>query len=66
VVRVKPLAASEIEGYIKTGEPMDKAGAYAIQGAGSFIVSGIEGSYSNVVGLPVEELLEALKKLEIV
>jgi len=65
-VRVKPLAASEIEGYIKTGEPMDKAGAYAIQGAGSFIVSGIEGSYSNVVGLPVEELLEALKKLEIV
>ena len=42
VVRVKPLAASEIEGYIKTGEPMDKAGAYAIQGAGSFIVSGIE------------------------
>lgn len=65
-VRVKPLAAQEIEGYIKTGEPMDKAGAYAIQGAGSFIVSGIEGSYSNVVGLPVEELLEALKKLEIV
>jgi len=65
-VRVKPLAAQEIEGYIKTGEPMDKAGAYAIQGAGSFIVSGIKGSYSNVVGLPVEELLEALKKLEIV
>jgi septum formation protein len=65
-VRVKPLAASEIEGYIKTGEPMDKAGAYGIQGIGSFIVSGIEGSYSNVVGLPVTELLAALKKLEIV
>jgi septum formation protein len=65
-VRVKPLAASEIEGYIKTGEPMDKAGAYGIQGIGSFIVSGIEGSYSNVVGLPVDELLGALKKLEIV
>jgi septum formation protein len=65
-VRVKPLAASEIEGYIKTGEPMDKAGAYGIQGLGSFMVSGIEGSYSNVVGLPVDELLEALKKLEIV
>jgi len=65
-VRVKQLAASEIEGYIKTGEPMDKAGAYAIQGRGSFLVSGIEGSYSNVVGLPVEELLEALKKLEVV
>lgn len=65
-VLVKPLAASEIEGYIKTGEPMDKAGAYAIQGSGSFMVSGIEGSYSNVVGLPVEELLEALKKLDVV
>ncbi len=65
-VRVKPLAASEIEGYIKTGEPMDKAGAYGIQGIGSFMVRGIEGSYSNVVGLPVEELLTALKKLGIV
>ena len=65
-VRVKPLAASEIEGYIKTGEPMDKAGAYGIQGIGSFMVSGIEGSYSNVVGLPADELLAALKKLGIV
>jgi septum formation protein len=65
-VRVKTLAASEIEGYIKTGEPMDKAGAYGIQGIGSFMVRGFEGSYSNVVGLPVEELLAALKKLGIV
>lgn len=65
-VRVKPLAASEIEGYIKTGEPMDKAGAYGIQGIGSFLVSGIEGSYTNVVGLPLDELLGALKKLEVV
>ncbi len=65
-VRVKTLAASEIEGYIKTGEPMDKAGAYGIQGIGSFMVGGFEGSYSNVVGLPVEELLAALKKLGIV
>ena len=64
-VRVKPLAASEIEGYIKTGEPMDKAGAYGIQGIGSFMVTGIEGSYTNVVGLPVAELLEALRKLGI-
>jgi septum formation protein len=65
-VRVKPLAATEIEGYIKTGEPMDKAGAYGIQGIGAFMVGGFEGSYSNVVGLPVEELLAALKKLGIV
>ncbi len=62
LVRVKTLAASEIEGYIKTGEPMDKAGAYGIQGIGSFMIGGIEGSYSNVVGLPVEELLAALNK----
>jgi nucleoside triphosphate pyrophosphatase len=64
-VLVKTLAASEIEGYIKTGEPMDKAGAYGIQGIGSFMVTGIKGSYTNVVGLPVAELLEALKKLDI-
>lgn len=65
-VGVKPLAASEIEGYIKTGEPMDKAGAYGIQGIGSFLVKYIEGSYTNVVGLPVVELLEALRNLGIV
>ncbi len=64
-VGVKPLAASEIEGYIKTGEPMDKAGAYGIQGIGSFLVKYIEGSYTNVVGLPVVELLQALRNLEI-
>ena len=65
-VSIKRLAAHEIEGYIKTGEPMDKAGAYGIQGIGAFMVRGIEGSYTNVVGLPVVELLEALKKLGIV
>ncbi len=62
-VRVKTLEPDEIEGYIKTGEPMDKAGAYGIQGIGSFLIKGIEGSYTNVVGLPLVEVLEALKKL---
>lgn len=62
-VRVSQLAASDIEGYIKTGEPMDKAGAYGIQGIGAFMVEGITGSYTNVVGLPVPEVLKALTKL---
>ncbi len=62
-VKVKTLAATEIEGYIKTGEPMDKAGAYGIQGIGSFMVESINGSYTNVVGLPVYELLQSLTKL---
>ena len=65
-VRVSELAASDIEGYIKTGEPMDKAGAYGIQGIGAFMVEGITGSYTNVVGLPVPEVLRALTKLGIV
>ena len=60
-VGVKNLAAPEIEGYIMTGEPMDKAGAYGIQGIGAFMVKEIRGSYTNVVGLPLVELLEALK-----
>ena len=62
-VSVKHLAAAEIQGYIKTGEPMDKAGAYGIQGVGAFMINGIRGSYTNVVGLPLVELLEALKIL---
>ena len=65
-VRVSRLAASDIEGYIKTGEPMDKAGAYGIQGIGAFMVEGITGSYTNVVGLPVPEVLRALTELGVV
>jgi septum formation protein len=55
-VLFKPLTQEEISSYIETGEPMDKAGAYAIQGKGSFMVREYSGSYSNIVGLPLEEL----------
>ena len=59
----KPLRDQEIEGYLATGEAFDKAGAYAIQGAGAFMVTHIEGSYPNVVGLPLCEVLAALEQL---
>ena len=59
-VRFKKLRLEEIDWYIKTEEPLDKAGAYAIQGIGSFLVRSIEGSYTNVVGLPVCEVMEVL------
>jgi septum formation protein len=62
-VEFRELTAQQLEGYIATGEPMDKAGAYAIQGIGAFMVRRIEGSYSSVVGLPLCEVLEALEKL---
>ena len=59
-VEFKPLSAGEIDWYIRSGEPFDKAGAYAIQGLGTFLVKGIHGSYTSVVGLPVCEVLEFL------
>jgi septum formation protein len=59
-VDVKELSALEIEAYIETGEPFGKAGAYAIQGIGAFMVEGIKGSYTNIVGLPVCEVVGAL------
>lgn len=64
-VRIKTLAPNEIEGYIKTGEPMDKAGAYGAQGVGAFLIEEVKGSYTNVVGLPLAQLVEALTKLGI-
>ncbi len=59
----KKLTEQEIEGYIATGEPFGKAGAYAIQGIGAFMIPAIEGSYSNVVGLPLCEVVIALERL---
>ena len=56
----KDLSAPEIEWYIHSGEPFDKAGSYAIQGLGTFLVKRINGSYTNVVGLPVCEIVEFL------
>ena len=57
-VLFKKLSRQEIDWYIETGEPFDKAGAYAIQDLGSILVKSINGSYTNVVGLPVCEVLE--------
>jgi septum formation protein len=59
-VEFKTLSPAEIEWYLQTGEPFDKAGAYAIQGIGTFLVRRIDGSYTNVVGLPVCEVIEVL------
>lgn len=62
-VTFKPLDDVEIEAYVATGCPMDKAGAYAIQGGAAYMVERIDGSYTNVVGLPLCEVVETLKGL---
>ena len=60
-VTFRELSPDEIRGYIATGEPLDKAGAYGIQGVGALLVSGIRGDYSNVMGLPVFRLGRMLR-----
>ncbi|WMT40131.1 Maf family protein [Paenibacillus sp. D2_2] len=62
IVTMKPLNEREIEAYAASGEGLDKAGAYAIQGLGATIVTGIEGCYFNVVGLPLSLLVDMLGK----
>ena len=62
-VRFREISDAEIEAYVATGEPRDKAGAYAIQGGAGAFVDGYEGSRTNVIGLPVEKLTEMLKEM---
>lgn len=61
----KKLSAEEISKYVATGEPLDKAGAYGIQGKGAALVDHIEGCYFNVVGLPLSRLVDMLKEFGI-
>ena len=61
-VRMAAMSRALIADYVATGEPLDKAGAYAIQGLGAALVEGIEGSYTNVVGLNLSALVEALRR----
>ena len=60
LVRIKKITEREIRDYISTGEPYGKAGSYAIQGIGSFMVEAISGSYTNVVGLPLCAVIRSL------
>ena len=62
-VRFMPLSPAAIRSYVGSGEPMDKAGAYAIQGLGAALVAEVSGSYSNVVGLDLEMLIALLRDL---
>jgi septum formation protein len=64
-VYIKKLTRAEIDAYVATGEPLDKAGAYGIQGLGAVIVEKIKGDYYNVVGLPLSALMEVLKEFGI-
>ena len=64
-VFMREYADDEISHYVATGEPFDKAGSYAIQGRGALLIRGIEGCYTNVVGLPLARLGQMLKKVGI-
>ena len=64
-VRMKRLSTAEIERYVRSGEPKDKAGAYAIQGRGGRLVASIEGPYDNVVGLPLHVVRRLLRSFSL-
>jgi septum formation protein len=61
-VEFRPLSPGEIDSYVGGGEPLDKAGAYGIQGGAAGFVRRVDGSYTNVVGLPVDEVCAALAR----
>ena len=65
-VRFVEFAKEIARAYVQTGEPLDKAGSYGIQGKGGALVEGINGSYSNVVGLPLVETLALLQKYNVI
>lgn len=65
VVNFRKLTKAEIKAYVATGEPLDKAGAYGIQGYGALLVESIEGCYNNVVGLPLTKLYQMLAEVEV-
>lgn len=64
-VRMLPLSQSDVAWYVATGEPLDKAGAYAVQGIGGMFIESIHGSYTNVVGLPLATLFQMMRKVGI-
>lgn len=63
-VRLRPLSNAEIDNYVATGEPMDKAGAFAVQGRGAALVAELCGSYTAVVGLPLEAVTDLLYQVD--
>lgn len=63
-VTMYPVSREEIEVYVSTGEPMDKAGAYGIQGRGAAFIKEIHGDYNNVVGLPIGRLYQEMKRYQ--
>ncbi len=62
-VRFSEMSAEEIDWYVSTGEPLDKAGAYAVQGKGGLFIDEIQGDYFNIAGLPVRRIYEMLRKI---
>lgn len=64
-VFIRPLDEDEIRWYVATGEPLDKAGAYGAQGKGGLLVARVEGSFSNVVGFPLEKFYELMRECDL-